>query len=71
MKKIIFILALFMTSCYSDKAKFDFLKNQYPNCEILSHNSDFYAVDTTHIHGAIYKIDFHYSNNISTVDRLR
>lgn len=67
---------VFLSSCYSDKAKFDYLQEQYPNCEILSANANhdgdwFYAVDTTSLHGAIYQISFYYGTNISTVNRLR
>jgi hypothetical protein len=62
---------LALPSCYSDKAKFDYLREQYPHCDILSKGEWYYAVDTTQIHGAIYEISFYYGTNISNVNRLR
>jgi hypothetical protein len=64
-------MVMVFSSCWSDKAKFDYLREQYPNCDILSNGEWYYAVDTTQVHGAIYEISFYYSTNISTVNRLR
>lgn len=73
MKKLILIIfaMVLLTSCYSDKAKFDYLKTQYPNCDILSIRNNYFAVDTLNNHGAIYMIDFYYGTKICNVNRLR
>jgi hypothetical protein len=67
--KIIPLILLF--SCISDKDRFNILKKEYPNCEILSRLDTYYAVDTTSLHGAIYHISFYPNNTISKVDRIR
>ncbi len=47
------------------------MKKEYPYCEILSNREDYYAVDTTSLHGAIYHVTFFPNNKINAVDRLR
>jgi len=72
MKKYLVLLPLvLMISCISDKDRFDVLKKEYPHCDILSQGRDYYAVDTTSLHGAIYHITLFENNKINTVDRLR
>ena len=72
MKKYLVLVSLvLLTSCISDKDRFDILKKDYPNCEILSRKHYYYAIDTTTLHGAIYMITFYPNNVIDQVDRIR
>lgn len=70
-KAIIVSLSLLLMSCYSDKDAFDNLQKDFPHCEILSQRQDYYAVDTTSLHGPIYKINLFPNQKINRVDRLR
>ena len=65
------LVAILATGCYSDYDKFETLKQKFPHCEILSRGQTYYAVDTTSLHGGIYRITFYVGNRISDVDRIR
>jgi hypothetical protein len=72
MKKYLVLVPLILLfSCISDKDRFDVMKKEYSHCEILSQGQNYYAVDTTSLHGAIYLVTFFPNNSINRVDRLR